>query len=454
MNCYPNEIKTIRGKYVFNKNEISEDNIVISSLDSFIPHFSDNHRISILGASKQWEMMFFNHQSNSLYIFLSAGGRKKGDLYPQFQRISWHKYVNGDCLYVEDPMYKTYDDLAVGWFFGDKDEFLLLELKQIIEKFLSHKKYDKVFIIGSSCGGYASCILSSLIKNSYAIAMNPQLDLRIWGYYNNFKQICNFHSPDLYRRENIVHVFDSNSNFFISVNASSPNDMRQISLLEKQLNTKFKYGYNYHRNVIVHIYSADDSFANPHTAFYGVFEFNIFLNIAMSFFENSKEDYATPILLNETFYEKQKIRQERNFTAYWNNLLNKITINNKIFLHQRFTQNFIKFDYINPKVKQLFSFQLVFINKKLFVRLESAGKFDYSDYIKNKGININNIVRKDLLNAYYILTNEDEIERSFSFIVEMVYEIAMLFNPSATNDCTLNESQAIKSQLYNNKKNN
>lgn len=430
MNCYPNEIKTVRGRYVFNKKEISEDNIVLCSLDSFTPYFSDNTRIRIQGANKQWEMMFFCHQSNNLYVFLSAGGRKEGDLYPQFQRISWHKYVNGDCLYVEDPMYKTYDELATGWFFGDKDEFLLLELKQIIEKFICEKKYDKVFIIGSSCGGYASCILSGLINNTYAIAMNPQIDLNIWGYYSNFKQICNFHSPDLYGRENILHFFDSNSNFFISVNASSSNDMRQISLLENKLNTKFKYGYNYHRNIVVHIYSADDNFANPHTAFYGVFEFNIFLNIAMSYFENSKEDYSTPILLNESFYEKQKVRQERNFTTYWNNLLKKITINNKISLHPRLSQNFIKFDFIDPKVKELFAFQLVFNNKKLFIRLESAGKFDYADYIKSKGIHIENIVRKEQLNAYNILTTEDEVECSFSSFVDMVYEMAMLFNRS------------------------
>lgn len=39
-----------------------------------------------------------------LFVFYSAGGRSNKDT--KFNRLTWSSFLDGFCLYIEDPMYK------------------------------------------------------------------------------------------------------------------------------------------------------------------------------------------------------------------------------------------------------------------------------------------------------------------------------------------------------------
>lgn len=62
---------------------------------------------------------------------------------------------------------------------ADFDSFLVFLQRKI-------DKYDKVIAIGSSAGGYASILFSSLLKFDGCIAFIPQTDLSIASKYNDW----------------------------------------------------------------------------------------------------------------------------------------------------------------------------------------------------------------------------------------------------------------------------
>lgn len=126
------------------------------------------------------ENLFYeNKNSNELLVFLpSVNG--KGN-YPYYPRISWahdlaKKY---NVLYLSDPYQNNplYKVPMGSWFISPDGRSTISEVAEKINILVDRLAIEKVLFYGSSMGGYAALMISSLVKNSKAIAECPQLYL-------------------------------------------------------------------------------------------------------------------------------------------------------------------------------------------------------------------------------------------------------------------------------------
>lgn len=117
--------------------------------------------------------------SNTLLVFLPAVNGK--NIYPYYPRRSWGKELseNYNVLYISDPYqpFPDYKEPMGSWFISPDGDSTITVLAEKIKLFMEDISVENVIFYGSSMGGYAAIILSSLIKDSKAIAECPQIYL-------------------------------------------------------------------------------------------------------------------------------------------------------------------------------------------------------------------------------------------------------------------------------------
>lgn len=118
-----------------------------------------------------------NENSKKLLVFLPAVNSK--DIYPYYPRVSWGKELSEKCnvLYIADPFQHLpeYKEPMGSWFVSPEGNFVLPKLARLIKDFSLLIDVEDVIFYGSSMGGFAAIVLSSLIEGSTAIAECPQL---------------------------------------------------------------------------------------------------------------------------------------------------------------------------------------------------------------------------------------------------------------------------------------
>lgn len=119
-------------------------------------------------------------KSNTLLVFLPAVNGK--DVYPYYPRKSWGQELseNYHILYISDPYQplSEYEESMGSWFISPSGEATIELLAEKIKLFIKDISVENVIFYGSSMGGYAAMILSSLIENSKAVAECPQTYLK------------------------------------------------------------------------------------------------------------------------------------------------------------------------------------------------------------------------------------------------------------------------------------
>lgn len=100
---------------------------------------------------------------------------------PMFSRHSWD-FDESILLYNDNTRYAWDDDLGAGWGLGLPDDFFLENTGRIIVKIARYFniKNRNILFYGSSMGGFTSIQLATMIKESYAIAENTQIDATKW----------------------------------------------------------------------------------------------------------------------------------------------------------------------------------------------------------------------------------------------------------------------------------
>ena len=120
-----------------------------------------------------------SENSNTLLVFLPAVNGK--DIYPYYPRRSWGKELSKKyhVLYISDPYQPLteYNQSMGSWFVSPEGASTIEILAEKIKLFMIEISVENVIFYGSSMGGYAAMILSSLIKDSKAIAECPQIYL-------------------------------------------------------------------------------------------------------------------------------------------------------------------------------------------------------------------------------------------------------------------------------------
>ena len=126
-----------------------------------------------------------------LYVFLDGSRtRNQGkDLapLPSFLRWSWFQFTSASVLCLEDPMYYTFSELKLGWFYGTETEdyteycaTLVKHIAGLLDVPLSH-----VILYGPSGGGHAAISLSAFIPGCMAVTVNGQYDFALHEYYRS-----------------------------------------------------------------------------------------------------------------------------------------------------------------------------------------------------------------------------------------------------------------------------
>lgn len=137
----------------------------------------------------------------------------KGELItpPFFHRWSWFKNFEESFITYADPIFFYDDEITLGWFVGDKNQWYLNTVSLIIRKLALNQKIfnENILFYGSSGGGFSSVGLGTLIKGSKVLINNSQF--KIMNYYathiNNLFRVLKKDFPDL-SQEEIMDIVD------------------------------------------------------------------------------------------------------------------------------------------------------------------------------------------------------------------------------------------------------
>lgn len=286
------------------------------------------------------DCLAFIKKESPLYIMLSGdiGALKKSE--PGFYRWSYYKYCSGSILCIADPMISIYDNLRMGWYYGNS----LTNFRKVIAEFVKvvadilRVNYEDIIFCGSSAGGAPTFECASYISQAKAVAINPQIVLEEYYYAQEFSRITgndlNKVLPD--HRNNALHYIKNRgrNQYIIIVNIHSRNDMRQIENIRNSLCIDIQYGLNIYDNLIIWLYDADVApVFNPHSAceYYCVWFFVEYIIRNINNRGGGEEEKAfhnpEPLyrLVNEFWHEHWSLRrQQAEKTRLWAEILNML----------------------------------------------------------------------------------------------------------------------------------
>lgn len=350
-----------------------------------------------------YELLYKKSKTAKLFVFLSGAGRD-GKTETNFNRLSWFKYFDGHCLAIEDPMYKKYPGIDVGWYYGSQSHSYLIDIADIIQKFtfVNGINLKDVYFIGSSCAGYAAIYLANMCQRSTSIAMNPQLVPAIWDKKNSFQNNTNINlsDDDKLCRNNITKLLlNGNSRHILFVNTLSIRDYEeQIMPLFLDLGKQPLWGNNVieKSNIIL----ADLKNPFPHGAFLEVTETIMLIDA----FNNGYHLSVIPsmlTMLRQKFDYKYKLFFSKSWsTVSGQNFLPDLRIplttsspSTKIFLKNHYETIYYKFNIDHTQKKCTFSLFISNSGLSLLPNIEEVkNKFHSHDYYKfkndKKGITI------------------------------------------------------------------
>lgn len=271
-------------------------------------------RLNIQYEETNFECFFHYRETKVLYVFLNGAITGKGATVPMFARWSYYKFMGGSALNISDPMYRMYDKLKLGWYYGTEKLDLQQRTADLVVKIadLIEVKKSNIIFVGSSGGGYASIACASRISGAKSIAINPQIVLREWVPYSaEFTKITgiSLSHDDKQHRNNLIYFLQNcvNNRYLLFVNIRSKLDMHQVGNICHVMDKRVKYGLNIFDNVAIWIYDAD---LTPWLDYHDVQE-NYSLCFLFEFIMNSPWKKLEQLssffrLINEFYYDMRK----------------------------------------------------------------------------------------------------------------------------------------------------
>lgn len=238
-------------------------------------------RYIVTGVGDKYPLhIFFNpyrttNGERKLYICFFAArevknenGHEKFRDVPFYPRWSYSNFLDGDVLCIEDPMYYRYGNLHIGWMFGSLEFNLLDDVSLKLDEFIK-SRYNKknVYLIGSSCGGYAALQIGARLNGVSVITINPQIFINNYKYYfTKFLKITGIdklnNNDDRLNTDKLMA--NSDSTFVIACNMLSDEDYYdQFLKLATNIDIKINYGVTKKNNILLWAYQAQ--WNNPHS---------------------------------------------------------------------------------------------------------------------------------------------------------------------------------------------
>ncbi len=263
-----------------------------------------------------FECLYLPDDHKKLYVMLCGGGAVTRK-YPRFLRWKYQKFLKGNVLCIDDPMYHFHPEFVrVMWYYGTKDKPFLHLLLDIVKKAMAQLgiKAKDVTFVGSSGGGYASLYCANLLDDSAAIVMNPQLVLKNWEpktLLPHFQKLgIDLTGEDAYGR-NFLKLTNPKSRFLLVINAASEWDItQQFTPFAQAHGITPKYGISQNKQIVTWLHHTD--YSDMHS----VFLEKIGLTFASYLCDKMKEGFdlnalqPCSTLLNEVLYEKYDQRMK------------------------------------------------------------------------------------------------------------------------------------------------
>lgn len=171
------------------KNEkVSKVQEIPKRLISGIKHVDRNknsHRFDLLLGKHTYsyivdgiQLFFFAHikeNSEKMTVMLPGAVNRSKTLF-NFQRFSWSDDVNGSVIIFLDPTVSEENDINIGWFQGDSDNYAIPILESFIKALLIENDIEEqcLTLFGSSAGGFTCLKLADNFLNSSIKVINPQ----------------------------------------------------------------------------------------------------------------------------------------------------------------------------------------------------------------------------------------------------------------------------------------
>lgn len=263
------------------RNALIVDKSIIDNLNVVIDYDELNKipegRFTVFRDDIRLESLFISNPNSDELMVVLAGARSRGankvaDL-PQLSMWSWVKKLGVNYLYIEDPMYYIHKNLLQGWYY-DSGNLIRTYVSEYIAKIADLKqiKQSKIKIYGFSAGGTAAIDIGKRVVGCSAIAINPQINFKDYGYSKKFKEITKFDiiaESEIGKTNDVLFNLTNNtSKFFLMINARSAYDVNlHLKHLVKRFNFNPKLGLNFlSENLVLWIYDAV-GVSDPHSAF-------------------------------------------------------------------------------------------------------------------------------------------------------------------------------------------
>ena len=235
---------------------------------------------------------------------------------PNFKRWSYYSLNNGCYLNIDDPMFKKFPKLLLGWYYGCKENSALDPIIKLIHKITKFRNisHSNVVFFSSSGGGYACIQASIMLPGSLSISINPQLYIQNYPYASSFKKITGIDltEEDNLLRNNLAENIKKNSKskHLIIVNTECYEDMRDhLVPFSKEIGINLRYGLSIKDNVLIWCYQACRSSVktDPHISYETKYIYSAIEYISEQFKksllnENTLELYQPLVLLINEFW--------------------------------------------------------------------------------------------------------------------------------------------------------
>lgn len=238
---------------------INHDSLTLDDLHDRFAILFNNVRFDCLITPKP-------DKAQSLFVIFSGSRDIDTDKLPVFKRWSYYRFVDSIVLNIADPMFYKYENLNLGWYYGNQNESYIEYLSKIIKKVQSlfQIQDSNLFFFGSSGGGYVTLQLSMYFQNTNHIAVNPQISIPKYHYASIFTQKTgiDLQIKDFFRRNEteqiIIERIKQNLNKFVIVqNVKDEHDctIHLFPLLKKLDIDSLHLGVNSFNSLYVWLYS-------------------------------------------------------------------------------------------------------------------------------------------------------------------------------------------------------
>lgn len=218
--------------------------------------------------SARIEGFFHKGKSSVLYVMFGgsrtrSGGKALAPL-PSFYRWSWYQETDASLVSLEDPMFYTFPECTLGWYYGTKEEDYRQYCARCIGKIaeLLNIENRDIVLYGSSGGGTAAIGVSRYLTGCSVVAINPQIFLEKYPYTEELENITGMKlcgEADCFMRNDNCKIMMENleNTYFLIENVRSDGDYKtQLRSFCDIAGLNPEFGISKKGNIVTWLYDA------------------------------------------------------------------------------------------------------------------------------------------------------------------------------------------------------